>query len=197
MNKKFIIGLIILSVCLFLATSVYSFRQAAQNIDLPIVGKVNDFQLIDVNGKELTLVDLRHKVWVVNFFFSTCSDICPMMTKNMAALHRSYKMLDDVAFVSITVNPENDSPSTLGEYAKKYQADTAQWHFLTGSREAITELMVRNFKLGSSKEPIFHSSKFVLVDRKGQIRGYYDGTSTEDVQKLFRNIAILIKEKHQ
>jgi protein SCO1/2 len=195
MNKKVLIGFVILSVSLFLTASTYFFLQATRNIALPVYGQVMDFRLKDVNGKELGLADLNHKVWVANFFFTTCSNICPMMTKNMAALHRSYKLVDDVAFVSVTVNPENDNTEALAQYAKKYEADTAKWHFLTGSREAITELMVKSFKLSSLKDPIFHSSSFVLVDRKGQIRGYYDGTSTEEVQQLSRNIAAVLKEK--
>lgn len=196
MNKKVIIGFVILSASLFLVTSASFYLQATRNLALPVYGEVNDFRLKDVNGKELQLQDLRHKVWVVNFFFTTCSDICPMMTKNMAALHRSYKLVDDVAFVSVTVNPENDTTDALARYAKKYDADIAKWHFLTGSREDITNLMVRSFKLETMKEDIFHSPSFVLVDRRGRIRGYYDGSSTEEVQKLFRNIAVLLKEKH-
>ena len=97
MNRKFfIVTGIVFSLILFLLMTAYFFGQATRNISLPIYGAVNDFYLTDVNGKELGLPDLRNKIWVANFFFTTCSDICPMMTKNMAALHRSYKLMDDV-----------------------------------------------------------------------------------------------------
>src|SRR3990167_360221 len=112
MNKKFIIlGFLVLSVSLFLTMTAYFFLQATRNITLPVYGEVGDFRLTDVNGKELALSDLHNKVRVINFFFTTCSDICPMMTKNMAALHRSYKLIEDVAFVSVTVNPEMIPPT--------------------------------------------------------------------------------------
>jgi protein SCO1 len=194
-TKQTIYGLIALGLILFMGLTAFFFRQATRETTLPIYGQVSDFRLTDVNQKDLSLNDLRDKIWVANFFFTTCSDICPIMTKNMAALHRSYKLLDDVAFVSVTVNPENDTADALAKYAKTYEADAAKWHFLTGTREAITDLMVRGFKLSSLNDPVFHSSFFALVDRKGQIRGYYDGTSTEKIQQLFKDLALLTKEK--
>ena len=194
-TKQTIGGLIALAVILFIGLAIFFFNQATHNVTLPVYGQVRDFHLTDVNNKELKPAELLGKVWVTNFFFTTCGDICPLMTKNMASLHRSYRLLDDVAFVSITVNPENDNSAALAKYAKKQEADTAKWHFLTGSREAITELMVKGFKLESMQDAIFHSSFFVLVDRNGTIRGYYDGTSTERVQSLFKDIAILLKER--
>ena len=161
MNTKNVIsGLIALAIVLFVLMTAFFFRHATQNITLPIYGQVSAFRLTDVKNKEISLNDLKKKVWVANFFFTTCSDICPMMTKNMAALHRSYKLLDDVAFVSVTVNPENDTTEALAKYAEKYDADVAKWHFLTGTREAITDLMVRGFKLSSFDDPVFHSSFF-------------------------------------
>lgn len=195
-TKPIILSLAAISISLFLAVSVFFFRQATKHMALPIYGQVSDFRLTKVDGNNLSLADLRGKVWVANFFFTTCSDICPMMTKNMAALHRSYKLLDDVAFVSVTVNPENDTSEALANYAKKYEADIAKWYFLTGSREDITNLMVRGFKLSSLDDPVFHSAFFALVDRQGRIRGYYDGTATEPIQQLFKDLAFLMKEKN-
>jgi protein SCO1/2 len=113
----------------------------------------------------------------------------------MAALHRSYVLEDGVRLVSVTVNPEYDSPEILKAYAKKWNADTSRWQFLTGNRGAITDLLVHNFKLGDMEEPIFHSEKFVLADRRGQVRGYYDGTNPEDINKLFKHIAKLLREQ--
>jgi len=113
----------------------------------------------------------------------------------MAALHRSFALVGNVTQVSITVNPEFDSAHVLQKYAEKYKANTSKWHFLTGSRAQITELAVKSFKLGSIEEPVFHSSKFALVDRQGLIRGYYDGVQPGEVSQLFTDITVLLKEK--
>lgn len=118
-----------------------------------------------------------------------------MMTRNMAALHRSFLPMDSVAMVSFSVNPENDTSSVLARFAQKYHADTNKWHFLTGSREEIKQLAVLSFKVGSLEEPIFHSDRFVLVDREERVRGYYDGTQQKSINTLFKDIATLIKEK--
>ena len=114
----------------------------------------------------------------------------------MAQLGRSYALLhDEVAFVSISVNPENDSSDRLKEYAKQYQANNRTWKFLTGPREDIQRLAVFSFKVGSVQEIVMHSAYFALVDRKGYIRGYYEGTDKKKIDQLFKDIAFLVKEK--
>ena len=117
------------------------------------------------------------------------------MTRHMAQLHQSFRLLDEVALVSISVNPEYDSPDILKQYAQKHKADTRKWYFLTGSQEDIQNLAVHSFKIGSLEEPIFHSGRFVLVDRKARIRGYYDGTQKEGIERLFKDAASLVKER--
>lgn len=112
----------------------------------------------------------------------------------MAEIYQRYKPNKDLHFVSISVNPEFDSPQVLAKYAHDYQANTSQWHFLTGSREAIQDLAVNGFKIGSIEEPIFHSGYFVLVDRSGGIRGYYDGTKPEHVRELSRDLAVILRQ---
>ena len=182
------------AVFLFLTFAVYSFKKEFPGKTLPVLGQVRDFTLTDVNGEGFGLKKLLGRVWVANFFFTTCSDICPIMNKNMAALTRSFELVRAVDFVSISVNPEHDSPTVLKQYAEKYQA-TKRWHFLTGSRDVITDLAVKSFNLGDIKEPVFHSAYFSLVDRYGNIRGYYDGTKTEGLNRLFKDAAKLLKEK--
>lgn len=195
-GKRFrILLIIILAVSLFVSYSVYLFQKEMTVERLPVLGQVQDFRLFDESGKEFTLRDLAGKIWIANFFFTTCGDICPMMTKNMAALHRSFELVGDVTHVSITVNPEYDSSSVLRQYAQKYKANTRKWHFLTGPRAMITELAVGSFKIGSIEEPVFHSSKFALVDGDGRIRGYYDGVQSGEVSELFRDVALLLKER--
>ena len=193
-KNKIIFFVAAVSGTLFIIVSIGLFRWEINRQPLPFYGQVQDFHLIDSSGKEFQLKQLRGKVWAAAFIFSTCGDVCPMMTKHMAALHRSYALRNDVAFVSITVNPEYDSPQILNQYAKKYNADANKWHFLTGPREMITELMLNSFKMGSKEEIIFHSTKFALVDRNGYIRGYYDGASPDEINQLFKDIARVLRE---
>ena len=165
-------------------------------LNLPRISKVADFHLLDQDAQPIGLRDLKGKVWVADFIYSTCSGICPLMSKNMAQLGRSFALLQqEVTFVSISVNPENDTPDRLKEYAKTVQANTRAWKFLTGPREEIQRLAVHSFKVGSVDEIMMHSAYFVLVDNKGYIRGYYEGTQKKQIDRLFKDIAYLVKEK--
>ncbi len=194
-QKKLIITLVVLAFSLFGVMTVYFFNQELNKRHLPVLSSVGEFKLLDSNGQEFGLSNLKSKIWIADFFFTTCSDICPMMTKNMATLYRSFLLEKDVAFVSFTVNPEYDSAGVLSQYAQKFNADTSKWHFLTGPRGMIQDIAVKSFKLGDIHEPVFHSSYFVLVDRKGQIRGYYGGMKKEELPRLFKDLAYLIKER--
>ncbi len=187
--------LIVVGILGSLIFSVVLFQRALKVESLPVYGQVNSFQLLDTQGREFRLNNLKGKVWLVDFIFTTCGGICPVMTKNMAALYRSFLPIDSVEMVSVSVNPENDSPDILARFARKYHADTTKWHFLTGARDEIKRLAVESFKVGSLEEPIFHSDRFVLVDREGRIRGYYDGTQQKSIDTLFKDIAALIKER--
>lgn len=191
-TKKFIASQIIFLVSLAV---VFLIARSSPNKQLPVYGSIAPFELTDsLNGK-FSSGDLQGKIWVADFMFTTCSGICPMLTKNMGALYRSFNSDESVRFVSISVNPENDSPEVLNNYAEKNGADPRKWIFLTGSREDIQKIVVESFKLGDIKEPVFHSSYFALVDRKGRVRGYYEGTENKAVQKLFEDIMRLRKER--
>ena len=170
------------------------FRKPPQP-SLPSYGQAASFRLIGTQGQTFDSVRLNNKVWVTAFFFTTCSGICPIMTKNLKSLQEMYQSYPDVEFVSISVNPEQDTPQALSVYAQNYGADTKRWHFLTGPREDITRIAVHGFKVGSVDQPIFHSASFVLVDRQGNIRGYYDGTNKDDVQKLSEDLLKLYSMK--
>jgi protein SCO1/2 len=194
-SKALLISLVILAVLLAAAYTVYSFIKEIERPRLPVIGKVNHFELTDSTGQPFGSDQLRGKVWIADFFFTTCGDICPVMSKNMASLHRTFEHVPDVSVVSITVNPEFDSPQVLSRYAEKFDADTGKWKFLTGDREAVGKLMLESFKIGHIKEPIFHSAKFALVDRLGNIRRYYEGTDTQEINQLFKDASALVKEK--
>lgn len=174
---------------------VYLFSKNNKKDPLPIYGQIKDFQLIDSNKDRFQYSQLKDKIWVADFFFTTCGTICPIMSKNMQSLYGAYKSNPIIEFVSISVNPEQDTPDVLAEYAKRYQANTDTWHFLTGPREDIKDLTVNSFKIGSIEDPIFHSANFVLVDKSGRIRGYYDGTVREEIMELSNDLGQLLKEK--
>ncbi len=193
--NKIFISLTVLSTLCFIAMAVLFLNIELKKNALPVLGHVSGFELDDSNSNKFNSSQLKGKVWIACFFFTTCGNICPIMTKNMASLHNAYKTNKDIEFVSISVNPEQDTPEALKKYSQKYQADN-KWHFLTGTREAITNLAVGSFKIGSVKEPIFHSANFVLVDRNAQIRGYYDGTVTEELSKLSKDLVKLLNGKN-
>ena len=197
MFKNKIQTFILLGILGFLAFTISIFQRTLKVEPLPVYGKVSDFHLYDSSGREFSLKNLQNKIWVADFIFTTCGGICPVMTKNLAALHRSFLPLEGIEIVSISVNPENDTPQVLAKFAKKYNADTNKWHFLTGPRKEIKTLAVESFRLGSVDEPIFHSDRFVLVDARARIRGYYDGTQQKSLNALFKDMANLMKEKNK
>lgn len=162
--------------------------------ELPVIGEVADFALYDSRGEPVSMARLEGKIWVADFIFTTCGSICPVMTRNMAVLHDRYKNEERLRLVSISVNPEYDTPEVLAEFAARYQADPSRWFFLTGSRDAIQDLAVNSFKIGSVEEPVFHSGYFVLVDGTGRIRAYYDGLEKKNIRRIERDIAALFSE---
>ena len=162
--------------------------------NVPVFSTVPDFSLTERSNRPITRKDLDGKVWVADFIFTYCSGICPTMSANMEKLQA--RLPKDVMLVSFTVDPQNDTPAVLTEYARRYNADPERWLFLTGEIEGIQKLSMDGFKLaidtesGTAVEPITHSSRFVLVDREGKIRGYY---GTEDADALDRLVADVSK----
>ncbi|MBP9853260.1 MAG: SCO family protein [Candidatus Omnitrophica bacterium] len=184
-----------ISIILAIIFAVYSFKEATNIRQLPMLGQAGSFVLTEANGQPFDSAQLYGKVWIANFFFTTCSDICPMMIKNMSSLSRTFEKVHGVKMVSFTVNPEIDTPEILAKYSETLNKGKANWFFLTGKREDITQIVVNQFKLGKADEPIFHSPNFALVDRAGFIRGYYDGTNTDEVNQLFKDASVLLKDR--
>lgn len=157
---------------------------------LPSLGAVPSFSLTSEQGKPVARTDYAGKVWIADFVFTRCGGTCPIMSSQMSKLAK--KLADEplVRFVSFSVDPDHDTVEALAEYAKTYGADPARWTFLRGEREVIRVLASAGFKLAvedgtpGDPEPILHSTRFVLVDRTGQIRGYYDGTSPDACKHL-------------
>ena len=192
--KKLVLvgGLFLLSFALL--TGVFLQRAQAPGMDLPVLGAVPAFSLTDTDGAELGLEALRGKVWVADFIFTSCGGPCPAMTEAMAGVADAFKADDRVRFVSVTVDPDTDTPERLKEYGLKYGARLDQWHFLTGPLEAIQKLAVEGMKVGSVEDPIIHSTRFILVDKAGSIRGYYTGTIPEEVTQMQQAMRQLAEE---
>ena len=165
---------------------------------LPVFGQVTDFSLVESSGKPTSLADLRGRVWVAGFILTRCSGQCPIITHNMLLLQKLLPAREDVRLVSVSVDPEHDTPQVLAAYAVTNGVDRSGWWFLTGSRPAMEQLVRETFKLlvdasaGTDEEPVMHSAKLVLVDRVGQIRGYYDGNDVETMKKLARDVKRLV-----
>lgn len=161
----------------------------------PVMGEVSDFSLVDTEGAPFTKSELDGKVWVADLVFTSCQMTCPMLTKKMANVYRSYKLEDDVRFVSVSVDPDTDTPAVLKKYASENHVDSSKWHFLTGDFGEIKNLATKSLKLAAEKDASLHSDRFVLVDAKSRVRGYYDPTDKTSLSKLFNDLALVLKEK--
>ena len=164
--------------------------------ELPAYYTVPEFSLTNQNGQTVTLGDLTGKIWVADFIFTNCAGTCPMMTGTMRKLQDA--LPEEVRLVSFTVDPARDTPQVLAEYAKSHDAASERWFFLTGGRDALYDLSIKGFKLavdvsnGTDVEPITHSTRLVLVDRQGQIRGYYAGTEEQELERLSADVKKLL-----
>lgn len=159
---------------------------------LPVLGEIGDFTLTDQNGAPFESSSLTGKIYIADFFFTSCSGICPVMSKAMAELQAELAGEPRVAFVSITVDPATDTPEVLTRYAARYGAEPGRWHFLTGEAEAIQRLAKERFLLGYGDEPVNHSSRFVLVDGAGAIRGFYFGNEPASIAALKQDLRRLL-----
>ena len=173
----------------------YLSKESTSKPSLPVLGSIPEFQFTDSNGDTIERIDLNDKVWVADFIFTTCTMACPVMTGNMNLIHKEYRNNEDVRIVSISVYPEYDTPKVLTDYASRYDANTDRWHFLTGPEEDVKEIILNGFKMGDYEDIIFHSERFALVDKKGQIRGYYNGMQTSDMKNLKRDMNLLLGDK--
>jgi protein SCO1 len=150
---------------------------------------VSDFSLTDQDGHTVQRKDLLGNVWVTSFIFTRCATFCPQVTATLAQLQSEFINREGLLFVSISVDPEHDTPAVLKEYATKFGADPKRWMFLTGEQEKVYRLIQEGFKdtalqnQGQARTPgneVTHSSRLFLIDRKGKIRGYFEGRQVDD-----------------
>ena len=163
---------------------------------LPVLGTVPAFALVERSGTPLTSADLSGHVWIADFVFTRCPDVCPLLSQRMATLQRTLAQASDpVRLVSFSVDPAHDTPQVLGDYARHFGAGD-QWLFVTGARDAILALLRDGFRVafaddGPRESPITHSDRFVLVDRQTRIRGYYHGGDAADLERLVHDAGVL------
>ncbi len=162
-------------------------------------GTVPGFQLTNQNGQPFGSAQLSGKIWIADFIYTTCPGPCPMISSRMSELQKPLQKTD-VHLVSFSVDPDKDTPEVLRGYADKLQAEPGRWDFVTGAKSAIYKLSHDGFKLAVSDGrdaqgiPV-HSTRMVLVDRHGQIRGYYDATEPEAITKLLADTNHLLREQ--
>lgn len=164
---------------------------ANYEINLPLP----DFSFTERSGKTCSKEDLIGNVWIADFIFTSCAGPCPLMSERMQHLQRDLAPIPDLRLVSFSVDPVRDTPEVLQAYADRYQADGQRWLFLTGPLQRIYDIAIDGFRItveaARENNQIIHDTRFILVDRRGAIRGYYDSNSPDELQRLRKDAAAL------
>jgi len=158
---------------------------------------IPDFSLVERSGKKITLADLRGKVWIADFIYTQCTDTCSLQTADMAKLQERWINQSALRLVSISVDPEHDTPNILTRFAARFHADGQRWLFLTGNKNQIARLVEDGFHLPASAAVsreratpiVLHSPRFILIDRDGRIHGSYDSQNRQSMQRLETDVA--------
>lgn len=182
-------------IFLFAGTDYYKSK-------LPVLSYVQDFSFTNQDGKLFTKRNVDGKVYVTEYFFTTCKGICPKMNENMKIIYEKYKGEPDFAIISHTSMPETDSVPLLKAFAKTIGADSTQWNFVTGRKDSLYKMARVSYLLDNDKnnsmninDQFIHTQFFAVVDKEGRVRGVYDGLKKDEVEKLSRDIKELLKEK--
>lgn len=162
---------------------------------------IPDFSLINQNGKTITQADYADKIYVTDFFFTTCQTICPIMTDHMVQIQEELKNDQDILLLSHSVTPEIDDVAQLKKYAMEKGVNDAKWNLVTGDKKQIYDLARKSYLVAKDvpyeEYDLIHTENFVLVDKKKRIRGFYDGTDPEAIQTLLHDIEVLKREDLQ
>jgi protein SCO1/2 len=185
-------------------TTFLFFREQSHKSNLPVLGEVLPFSLTNQAGEGVDLGDLKGKVWVADIIFTRCPGPCPKMTGKMAELQKQFAGNPNLRFVTLTTDPEHDTPAVLKRYSERFGADPSQWLFLTGSKKEIRNLAQGSLKLGSEEKPaadqesvndlFIHNTVFILVDRHGRLRGQAYESLEPDFHKIDDDIRSLLRE---
>lgn len=211
--KKFAIGLLVVSAVI--VTWIYSLLKPQRILPIYEPNQVNaelvdstmqeirkyhriaDWKLVNQQGDTISEKNYHNKIYVADFFFTTCQTICPKMTEHMGYLQQKLKDKKEVLLLSHTVTPEIDTVAQLNRYAKKKGVQIDKWNLVTGDKKAIYDLARKSYLVAKvqpySTYDLIHTENFVLVDQKRRIRGYYNGTDLEAVQQLLSDIDLLLE----
>jgi len=198
MKKKLATGLTLLFFMPMVAIGVLLAFNAFQHKELPVITTIPEFSFTERTGKEYGTKDLKNKVWVGSFIFTSCSAQCPLIVTELQKIQRALRFKDNFRIVSFTLDPLTDTPKRLTEYANQAKADPYKWLFLTADNKKTQELIQKGFILPSLESEkaygdIVHSSKLVLVDAGGRIRGYYDSIESSEMKQLLKDAKTLIR----
>lgn len=160
---------------------------------------IQPFAFLDQDSSTITNADFQNKVYVADFFFTSCPSICPIMKTQMLRIYEKFEKNKTVAFLSHSIDPRHDTVAVLREYAERLGVESNKWHFVTGEKETIYELAQKSYMSVAAEDNeaeggFIHSGKFLLVDKGGRIRGVYDGTDPVDVDELIDDIPVLLNE---
>jgi len=204
--QRFLTPLLIIVVgvvSVYLWADLFRFARQPSVPALQQLGTLPAFDLTERRQAPLRLDDLRGKVWVADFMYTSCVEVCPLQSAEMARLQTAFADHPDLRLVSFSVDPERDTPAVLSAYADNFQADPERWLFATGEPEAVARLAQEGFRLSAASYvaggdgadyTFIHSNRFVLVDRQGRIRGYYRSTDPDDLVRLRRDLTVLLRQ---
>jgi protein SCO1 len=173
------------------------------DVKLPILSYVQPFSFTNQDGRKVTNKDLEGKVYVAEYFFTTCKGICPIMNTNMRTVYDKYKNESEFVILSHTCDPETDSVAQIKKYADSMAVNTARWWFVTGPKDSLYMTARNSYLLDDPKnnfqsidDQFLHTQYFALVDRKGQVRKIVDGLKQEELDELNKYIGVLLKERN-
>lgn len=185
--------------CILLAAAVVISLRPKEAALPPVLGSLPAFDLKDQDGKTISLNDFKKSVSLVNFIFTTCPDVCPLLTAQMAKIQARAKELEiPVKLASISVDPENDTPDVLKVYAAKYHADLSNWSFLTGPLADIEKVVLQGFRVGLDRSAtdifdITHTEHFIILDEQARIRAYRRAPNNVEIDKILNEVRTLVR----
>ena len=174
-------------------------KEVAGKVDT-IYHTIPNFKFINQDSVEVTELDYAEKIYVADFFFTSCPTICPKMKTQMLRIYQRYLTNSNIKFLSHSIDPDYDRPAVLKSYANRLEVDAKKWNFVTGPKEAIYQIAQKSYMVSAQEDKqevggFVHSGAFILVDSQRHVRGIYDGTKEVEVNKLIEDIEILLHEK--
>ena len=174
-------------------------KEVAGKVDT-IYHRIPNFKFINQDSVEVTELDYAGKIYVADFFFTSCPTICPKMKTQMLRIYQRYLTNSNIKFLSHSIDPDYDRPAVLKSYANRLEVDAKKWNFVTGPKEAIYQIAQKSYMVSAQEDKqevggFVHSGAFILVDAQRHVRGIYDGTKEAEVNKLIEDIEILLHEK--